>query len=149
MVIDKWRFSLTDVSNKIVEGADPENNLRNSFLPDEGCYWVSMDYSGEELRVIANVSNEPNWVNTFLSGGDLHKCYSSDTEFLTDSGFKKFHDIVDDKIAQYSDGVIEYVTPTARYENSTDDMVSIKNQYTDLLVTPNHRMLVRTSSRNP
>lgn len=34
---------------------------------------VSFDFSGEELRLAANMSHEDVWVNTFLTGGDLHK----------------------------------------------------------------------------
>jgi len=35
--------------------------------------WVSHDFSGEELRIAANLSGERAWIDTFLNGGDLHK----------------------------------------------------------------------------
>ena len=34
---------------------------------------VSFDFSGEELRLFANIGNEPVWQEVFLTGGDLHK----------------------------------------------------------------------------
>jgi DNA polymerase-1 len=72
-VILDWRFSLVDKSDYMTEALDPHHSIRNMFLPDEGHYWVSMDYSAQELRAIANFSNIPFWKETFLNGGDLHK----------------------------------------------------------------------------
>lgn len=73
VVILGWRFSIVEKSDKIIEGFSQKVNLRSAFIVKEDEYWLSCDYSGEELRIIANYTNEPNWVNTFLSGGDLHK----------------------------------------------------------------------------
>ena len=47
--------------------------MRNAFLPEENSYWVSIDYSAEELKCIANYSKEPSWCETFINGGDLHR----------------------------------------------------------------------------
>jgi len=55
------------------EGPSPVNNFRNAYLAPKGHIVISRDFSGQELRIIANLSLEPTWVNTFLSGGDLHK----------------------------------------------------------------------------
>lgn len=73
VVVLDWRFSLVEESNVMIEGLDPHWNLRKSFLPEKNSYWVSMDYSAEELRCIANYSKEPLWINTFLNNGDLHR----------------------------------------------------------------------------
>ena len=56
-----------------VEGFDPSLNFRMAFLPEEGHYWVSRDFSGQELRIMANISGEPAWINAFLNGEDLHR----------------------------------------------------------------------------
>ena len=34
---------------------------------------VSFDFSGEELRLFANIGNEKVWQDVFINGGDLHK----------------------------------------------------------------------------
>ena len=39
---------------------------------DEFLY-TSFDYSAEELRIAANLSREPNWVDAFVHGDDIHK----------------------------------------------------------------------------
>ena len=72
-VVLDWRFSLTDKSDYMIEALDPHWNIRNIYLPEKNHYWVSIDFSAEELRLIANYSKEPLWVSTFLNGGDLHK----------------------------------------------------------------------------
>lgn len=73
VVVFDWRFSTIDKSNKIVEGFNPEGNFRRALPAEQGCYWVSCDFSAQELRCIANYSQAHVWVDTFLHGGDLHK----------------------------------------------------------------------------
>jgi len=47
--------------------------LRSCFVARSGYKMVAIDYSGEELRVAANVSQEPVWIKSFNEGdGDLH-----------------------------------------------------------------------------
>lgn len=48
-------------------------NLRKALVARPGYTMVAMDYSGEELRVAANLSQEPKWVSAFLNGADLHR----------------------------------------------------------------------------
>lgn len=55
------------------EGSSPRYNFRKCFLPEEGHYLVSRDYSGQELRILANLSGEPSWIETFNTGGDIHR----------------------------------------------------------------------------
>ncbi len=54
--------------------SDPHSvNLRRAMIAHDGFQMVSIDYSGEELRIATNFSKEPKWVNEFLYGtGDLH-----------------------------------------------------------------------------
>lgn len=72
-VILNWRFSLTDKSEWVTESTDPNLNMRCAFLPDPGHYIVGMDYAAQELRMQANLANVKVWVDTFNTGGDLHK----------------------------------------------------------------------------
>lgn len=57
----------------IAEGNSQEYNFRCAFLPEEGHYWLSRDFAGQELRIMANLSMEPAWINAFLNGEDIHK----------------------------------------------------------------------------
>lgn len=47
--------------------------LRRLFVSRPGYTMVKVDYAGQELRVVANISGEPLWIKEFLEGdGDLH-----------------------------------------------------------------------------
>lgn len=64
---------IKDDSFGIAEGFSPELNFRRAFLPEEGHYWLSRDFSGQELRLMANLSNEKTWIDAFLNNEDIHK----------------------------------------------------------------------------
>lgn len=66
-------FELPGVEETEVEGFKQDQNIRSCFLPDEGRYWVSIDYAAEELRIAALLSGEPVWSTVFGNGGDVHK----------------------------------------------------------------------------
>nr|DAY36369.1 MAG TPA: DNA POLYMERASE [Bacteriophage sp.] len=50
-------------------------------VEDEHCFYCnsilthncSFDYAAEELRIAANLSREPNWVDAFVHGDDIHR----------------------------------------------------------------------------
>jgi hypothetical protein len=47
--------------------------LRSALIARPGYKIVAIDYSGQELRIAANLSKEPIWIKEFLEGeGDLH-----------------------------------------------------------------------------
>ena len=47
--------------------------LRKAFVPDEGEVFFSADYSQIELRLMAHLSQDPNMVEAFQSGDDIHR----------------------------------------------------------------------------
>lgn len=57
---------------------DPErpevaNSLRRIFIAHDGYVLAKVDYAGQELRILANLSKEPLWTKEFMEGdGDLH-----------------------------------------------------------------------------
>lgn len=60
----------------LTEGQDPHLNVRKAFTAaptDEDSVIVSVDMKAEELRLVANVYNEPTWINAFNTGQDVHK----------------------------------------------------------------------------
>ena len=46
--------------------------MRKVFIPDEGCLFVSSDYSQIELRIMAHLSGDENMVEAFAKGQDIH-----------------------------------------------------------------------------
>ena len=46
--------------------------VRKAFVPDEGCKFLSVDYSQIELRIMAHLSGDKNMIEDFRSGYDIH-----------------------------------------------------------------------------
>ena len=46
--------------------------IRQAVIADEGCLFLSADYSQIELRLMAHFSQDPHLVQAFLSGQDVH-----------------------------------------------------------------------------
>jgi len=74
-------------------------------------------------------------------------CYSSDTEILTNNGWKRFDKLTEkDKVAVYNPrwNFLQFQKPKKIYwMKYSGKMISFKNRDIDLLVTPNHRMLLQ------
>ena len=74
-----------------------------------------------------------------------HLCYSSDTEILTDKGWKYFKDLnPDDKVAQVNSETLEmsFTKPLAYIKYPfKGNMIHFESKSIDLLVSPDHKML--------
>lgn len=46
--------------------------MRKVFIPDDGCTFVSADYSQIELRIMAHLSQDKNMLEAFAQGQDIH-----------------------------------------------------------------------------
>ena len=47
--------------------------IRSCIIPRPGYYLVKLDFAGEELRVVTNLSGDPIWTDSFLNkDGDVH-----------------------------------------------------------------------------
>lgn len=51
---------------------DLGREIRRAFVPDDGCRFLSFDYSQIELRLIAHLSGDPHMTAAFNSGEDIH-----------------------------------------------------------------------------
>ena len=82
-----------------------------------------------------------------FAGDKGPNCYSSDTEVLTENGWKHFNELnKEEKVMSFDPKSMSllYKTPKKIYwMKYGGDMVQFKHRELDLLVTPNHRMLVR------
>jgi len=57
-----------------------DNKFRNCFKVKKGFKWVSIDYSGQELRLMADASGEEGFIDVLNRGEDLH-CYAGSMMF--------------------------------------------------------------------
>ena len=83
-----------------------------------------------------------------LPFGMVGYCFDEQTRVLTEDGFKYFRDVtLFDKVATLNlkTGKLEYQRPIAKQVFHWDgELLHWRNKSVDLLVTPEHRMLVRT-----
>src|SRR3990167_8070863 len=75
----------------------------------------------------------------------IANCYDDATEILTDGGWKKFGELNrNEYVATRQNGLCGFERPKKYYEYNYDgEMVRIKNNGIDALITPNHRCLVK------
>lgn len=55
-----------------VQNIPQSNEFRNCFIPKDGYKWVSIDYSSQELRLMADYSEEQGFIDVLNRGEDLH-----------------------------------------------------------------------------
>ena len=67
------RLSSSDpnLQNIPIRGEDGKE-IRKAFIPEPGCLFFSADSSQIELRVMAHLSQDPNMIEVFREGKDLH-----------------------------------------------------------------------------
>jgi DNA polymerase I len=53
--------------------ADLGKKIRGAFIPEDGCWFVSADYSQVELRILAHLSGDVRLAEAFSAGEDIHR----------------------------------------------------------------------------
>jgi DNA polymerase-1 len=72
------RLSSTDPNLQNIPIRDERGKeLRRVFIPDDGCLFVSSDYSQIELRIMAHLSGDENMIEAFNKGQDIHAATAS------------------------------------------------------------------------
>jgi len=67
------RLSSTNPNLQNIPIRDEEGKeIRKAFIPDEGCLFLSADYSQIELRIMAHLSEDKNMIDAFRKGKDIH-----------------------------------------------------------------------------
>lgn len=92
-----------------------------------------------------------NVVRSELEEAHGYDCHTGDTEFLTNTGWKRFDDVLDtDNLATFNEIThkIEYQAPTEKIDSLyTGNLYHLTGHHVDTLVTANHNMFVRPYSR--
>ena len=85
---DFWQIKSTgrvssgskEMNSPNVQNIPGDNKFRNCFEAREGFMWVSSDYNGQELRLMADGSKESGFIYVLNRGEDLH-CYAGSMMF--------------------------------------------------------------------
>lgn len=98
------------------------------------------------------ISNNMILHNTItISKANVQACYSKDTEVLTEKGWKNYEEVKNLKIAQYNseNNKINFLNHKGLYTyDYKGKMYNFKNKRNDILVTPNHTMLIKKEKKN-
>lgn len=65
--------NLQNIPVRMEEG----RRIREAFVPDDGCVFLSCDYSQVELRILAHVCGSETLRSAFASGDDIHRLTAS------------------------------------------------------------------------
>ncbi len=77
-VTSTGRLSSTNPNLQNIPIRDEEGKeIRRAFIPDEGCVFLSADYSQIELRIMAHLSADKNMSEAFIAGQDIHVATAS------------------------------------------------------------------------
>lgn len=79
-ILNTGRVSSGGDDGPNLQNIPAKNNFRNCFVARPGFMWVSIDYSSQELRLMADGSGEEGFINVLNSGEDLH-CYAGSMMF--------------------------------------------------------------------
>jgi intein/homing endonuclease len=66
------RWKETCQHEEVTIKVGPGTNIRKSFIARDGFYLAAIDYKQIEIRVAAQLSGEPIWINAFQRNLDLH-----------------------------------------------------------------------------
>lgn len=86
-ILSTGRISVSEPNlNQIPSKGELGKKIRSCFIAKPGFKIVGGDYSGAELRIIAEFSKDPIWVNAFINGEDLHSvlCAATFNILITD-----------------------------------------------------------------
>jgi DNA polymerase I-like protein with 3'-5' exonuclease and polymerase domains/uracil-DNA glycosylase len=86
------------------------------------------------------------YVASLFTEAPAWKCYDPETEVLTPGGWVKFPELEKGvPVAQWDEGVISFVSPSAYVDQPyAGKMWGLTSQATDLLVSPDHKMIWRS-----
>lgn len=89
-ILSTGRISVSEPNlNQIPSKGELGKQIRSCFIPQEGYSIVGGDFSGMELRLIAEFSQDPLWINAFNEGQDLHSVLCSKTFDIPITDVKK------------------------------------------------------------
>jgi len=71
------RVSSCENEETIIDLPNDSINIRRAIVARKGFKIVSIDYSGQEINIAANISKEATWITALLAGKDVHKATAS------------------------------------------------------------------------
>lgn len=77
---DTGRFSSSDPNLQNIPSHD--KRIRQMFVPEKGCKFIGCDFSQQEPRILAHMSQDPNLIAGYLTGKDAYAIVASEVYHL-------------------------------------------------------------------
>jgi len=158
MFIDHYNIFATGI---VGEGDHESNEVRMCSIPkgivSSGVLYFNKDGYSMHCKEYRKYQewiekrNEARFVDTVQHGQKIDCYLDSVTEYLTDSGWKKYDDICnEDKVASLnSDGQLVFDFFIDRFKQKySGEIYTHHTKYSKFSVTPNHNLLLKYISRN-
>lgn len=81
-------YRVDDVREGAIGKMKVKGFLRDAFTCPEGYVFLNADYAAQEMRITANLSGEPNFINPILSGSDIHEYVAKEMFGLVDKSHR-------------------------------------------------------------
>ena len=149
--ISKLHPSVRDEVTKIIE------EINTKFLTGRAKVRIAQGLRtfAEQDALYAQGRTKPGKKVTNAKGGQsVHNygfaCFSEDTRVLTNKGIKYFYELnEEDEVLTFKNDVLEFQKPILFISNEYDgEMIRVKTRSVDLLVTPDHKMVVHEKVNN-
>lgn len=144
---DLWRT----VPNKKSEIKEKHEEIKGN-LPEENILYFIEKYSPvlkpwqrEIVRIVRKIAQYfyPQRQTSLMNEG--WACYEENTEYLSESGWKKISEYAGEKIAQYGkEGKITFVQPNSYIVKHDKELLEIDSEGMNQCITPDHRMIYRS-----
>lgn len=122
------------------------NDIVYDIELEKNHYFATNGIITHNCRLRSDTDNE--YFNSFGAGSTKIGCYDKETEVLTNNGWKLFKDVDIDKdniftMDKYKNPVYQKATEYHEYDYK-GELIHFNNKSVDLLVTPNHRMVLNS-----
>lgn len=138
---DFWQVKNTfrlGSSNPNVQNIPANNKYRNCFKSREGFSWVSIDYSGQEMRLMADFSNDTNLLTAINNNLDIH-CFAY--EKMTGEVITK-----DEKVKRNKAKTLNFGKAYGMGANKLADSLSISIPEAEVLIQQHNNAFPQLSS---
>lgn len=138
-------YALAEPNHLIIITSASQKNANDVMRYIKDAYYSLPDKLKRDMTCTKEDMNFSN-NSRIMSLPNNPRCYSDDTELLTENGWKLFSELKNgEKVAQVDKDthIMTFVVPTDFIgEHYVGNMIEIKDRVLDILVTPNHRMLL-------
>ena len=127
----------------------PPTPANGSYLNDDYLFANVSASDSNNISTFIDFDNSlVSWWRMDDTNGSVGECYDNETQILTESGWKYFYDLNDEKVATLNPTTqeLEWETPSYKAEwDHNGEMYNIETKKGALIVSPKHKLYAKSS----